>query len=61
MSREMPVDSDSSVVLVTQGWDYYFDDAKQYHFLATSFTMENRWRVAPARLDSWPLLKMDGR
>lgn len=33
MSREMPADSDSSVVLVTQGWDYYFDDAKQYHFL----------------------------
>lgn len=29
----MPADSDSSVVLVTQGWDYYFDDAKQYHFL----------------------------
>lgn len=33
MSREMPADSDSSVVLVTQGWDYYFDDAKQYLFL----------------------------
>lgn len=33
MSWEMPADSDSSVVLVTQGWDYYFDDAKQYHFL----------------------------
>lgn len=33
ISREMPADSDSSVVLVTQGWDYYFDDAKQYHFL----------------------------
>lgn len=33
MSLEMPADSDSSVVLVTQGWDYYFDDAKQYHFL----------------------------
>lgn len=33
MSREKPADSDSSVVLVTQGWDYYFDDAKQYHFL----------------------------
>ena len=32
MSREMPADSDSSVVLVTQGWDYYFDDAKQYYF-----------------------------
>lgn len=33
ISRKMPADSDSSVVLVTQGWDYYFDDAKQYHFL----------------------------
>lgn len=33
MSREMPADSDSTVVLVTQGWDYYLDDAKQYHFL----------------------------
>ncbi len=33
ISREMPADSDSSVVLVTQGWDYYFDNAKQYHFL----------------------------
>lgn len=33
ISRGMPAYSDSTVVLITQAWDYYFDDAGQYHFL----------------------------
>lgn len=33
IAREMPADSDTTVCLVTQAWDYYFDDDKQYHYL----------------------------
>lgn len=33
LSRAMPADSDTTVALVTQGWDYYYDDDKQYHYL----------------------------
>ncbi len=33
VSQKMPADSDTSVVLITQGWDYYYDDAKKYHYL----------------------------
>ncbi len=33
LSRTLPADSDTTVVLITQGWDYYFDDNKRYHHL----------------------------
>lgn len=33
ISRSMPADSDSTVMLITQAWDYYYDNSKQYHYL----------------------------
>lgn len=33
IAEQIPSDSDSTVVLVTQAWDYYLDDNKQYHYL----------------------------
>lgn len=31
--RTMPADSDSAVMLITQAWDYYYDNSKLYHYL----------------------------
>lgn len=33
IARTMPADSDSTVMLITQAWDYYYDNSKQYHYL----------------------------
>lgn len=33
IDEKMPSGNDSSIVLVTQAWDYYLDDNKQYHYL----------------------------
>lgn len=41
VSRSMPADSDSTVVLVTQAWDYYYDNARHYHYLG-DFTLNGK-------------------
>lgn len=33
IARTLPADSDSTVMLITQAWDYYYDNSKQYHYL----------------------------
>ena len=33
IARSLPADNDSTVMLITQAWDYYYDNSKQYHYL----------------------------